>query len=294
VAVKMLSNPIVVRMAIVLFAMGLSFWIATLLLRRMRRILTEESFAVDSAPELERFPMHTYNAVIQQLKQQKHELLSVQQVERRRAKTSENISAAVLSNLSSGVLFLTTNGLVRTANAAAKSILGFASPVGMSVSEIFRDARLSSSLSPGSHETLAAAVQASLREPSLRTPGLSRSVEADYITPAGDQRILEITISPVPTPSGETLGAACLITDKTEFATIQRLQELRGEMSAEMALALRNSLATISSYAQQVAVSSDPALVRQLAVDIVSEAADLDHTIGGFLGGAKAAKAAGA
>jgi PAS domain-containing protein len=290
----MLSNPIVVRMAVVLFAMALSFWIATLLLRRMRRILTEESFAIDSAPELDQFPMHTYNAVIQQLKQQKHELLSVQQVERRRAKTSENISAAVLSNLSSGVLFLTTNGLVRTANAAAKSILGFASPVGMSVSKIFQDARLRSSFSPGSQETLAAAVQASLREPSLRTPGLSRSVEADYITPAGDQRILEITISPVPTPSGETLGAACLITDKTEFATIQRLQELRGEMSAEMALALRNSLATISSYAQQVAVSSDPTLVRQLAVDIVSEAADLDHTIGGFLAGAKAAKAAGA
>jgi PAS domain-containing protein len=290
----MLSNPIVVRMAVVLFVSAFGLWVATLLLRRMRRILTEESFAVDSVPELDQFPMHTYNAVIQQLKQQKHELLSVQQVERRRAKTSENISAAVLSNLSSGVLFLTTNGLVRTANAAAKSILGFASPVGMSVSEIFRDARLSSSLSLGSQETLAAAVQASLREPGLRTQGLSRSVEADYNTPAGDQRILEITISPVPTPSGETLGAACLITDKTEFATIQRLQELRGEMSAEMALALRSSLATISSYAQQVAVSSDPTLVRQLAVDIVSEAADLDHTIGGFLTGAKAAKAAGA
>jgi PAS domain-containing protein len=281
-------------MAVVLFVSAFGLWVATLLLRRMRRILTEESFAVDSVPELDQFPMHTYNAVIQQLKQQKHELLSVQQVERRRAKTSENISAAVLSNLSSGVLFLTTNGLVRTANAAAKSILGFASPVGMSASEIFRDARLSSSLSLGSQDTLAAAVQASLREPGLRTQGLLRSVEADYNTPAGDQRILEITISPVPTPSGETLGAACLITDKTEFATIQRLQELRGEMSAEMALALRNSLATISSYAQQVAVSSDPTLVRQLAVDIVSEAADLDHTIGGFLGGAKAAKAAGA
>ena len=290
----MLSNPIVVRMAVVLFVSAFGLWVATLLLRRMRRILTEESFAVDSVPELDQFPMHTYNAVIQQLKQQKHELLSVQQVERRRAKTSENISAAVLSNLSSGVLFLTTNGLVRTANAAAKSILGFASPVGMSVSEIFRDARLSSSLSLGSQETLAAAVQASLREPGLRTQGLLRCVEADYNTPAGDQRILEITISPVPTPSGETLGAACLITDKTEFATIQRLQELRGEMSAEMALALRSSLATISSYAQQVAVSSDPTLVRQLAVDIVSEAADLDHTIGGFLTGAKAAKAAGA
>jgi PAS domain-containing protein len=290
--VKVLSNPIVVRMAVVLFISAFGCWVATLLLRRMRRVLTEESFVIDSAPELEQFPMHTYNAVIQQLKQQKHELLSVQQVERRRAKTSENISAAVLSNLSSGVLFLTPNGLVRTANAAAKSILGFASPVGMSVSEIFRDARLSSS--PGSQETLAAAVQASLRAPVLRTQVGSRGLAADYVTPAAEPRILEVTISPVYTPSGETLGAACLITDKTEFALIQRLQELRGEMSGEMALALRNSLATISSYAQQLAVSRDPTLVRQLAVDIVSEAADLDHTIGGFLAGARAAKAAGA
>jgi len=279
----------VFRMAVVLLVTGFAFWMAILLLRRMRRVLTEESFAIDAAPELERFPMHTYNAVIQQLKQQKHELLSVQQVERRRAKTSENISAAVLSNLSSGVLFLTTNGLVRTANAAAKSILGFASPVGMSVAEIFREARVISSSSLGAREVLAAVVQGSLQAASA-----SRRAEADYVTPAGEQRILEIMISPVYTPSGETLGAACLITDKTEFALIQRLQEVRGEMSGEMALALRNSLATISSYAQQLAVSRDPTMVRQLAVDIVSEAADLDHTIGGFLAGEKAAKSAGA
>jgi PAS domain-containing protein len=282
---KLLSNPIVIRMLVVLFVSGFGFWMATLLLRRMRRILTEDSFMVDNGPELEQFPMHTYNAVIQQLKQQKHELLSVQQVERRRAKTSENISAAVLSNLSSGVLFLTTNGLVRTANAAAKSILGFASPVGMSVSEVFREARLSSST--GSQETLAAAVQASLRERSA-----SRREEADYVTPGGEERILEITISPVYGPPGEILGAACLITDKTDFALIQRLQELRGEMSGEMALALRSSVATISSYAQQLAVTRDPTMVRQLAVDIVSEADGLDHTIGGFLSGARAAKSA--
>jgi len=287
--VRVLSNPMVFRMAVVLLVTGFAFWMAILLLRRMRRVLTEESFAIDAAPELERFPMHTYNAVIQQLKQQKHELLSVQQVERRRAKTSENISAAVLSNLSSGVLFLTTNGLVRTANAAAKSILGFASPVGMSVAEIFREARVISSSSLGAREVLAAVVQGSLQAASA-----SRRAEADYVTPAGEQRILEIMISPVYTPSGETLGAACLITDKTEFALIQRLQEVRGEMSGEMALALRNSLATISSYAQQLAVSRDPTMVRQLAVDIVSEAADLDHTIGGFLAGEKAAKSAGA
>jgi len=284
--VRLLSNPMVIRMAVVLFVMGFAFWVAAMLLRRMRRLLTEESFAIEAAPELERLPMHAYNAVIQQLKQQKHELQSLQLVERRRAKTSENISAAVLSNLSSGVLFLDANGLVRTANAAAKSILGFASPVGLSFKEIFREARFSTAWSG---ETLAHAVQSS-----LRTASASRTAEADYVTPGGEQRILEFTISPVFTPSGETLGSACLFTDKTEFASIQRQQELRGEMSGEMALALRNSLATISSYAQQLAVSRDLTSVRQLAVDIVSEAADLDRRIGGFLAGGKAAKAAGA
>ena len=138
---RLLSNPIMIRMAVVLFVMGFAFWIATMLLRRMRRVLTEDSFAVEAAPELERLPMHAYNAVIQQLKQQKHELLSLQLVERRRAKTSENISAAVLSNLSSGVLFLDANGLVRTANAAAKSILGFASPVGLERLEKYLEKR---------------------------------------------------------------------------------------------------------------------------------------------------------
>src|SRR6202045_2006150 len=147
----------VIRMAVVLVVMCLAFWIATMLLRRMRRLLTEESFAIEAAPELERLPMHTYNAVIQQLKQQKHELLSLQQVERRRAKTSENISAAVLSNLSSGVLFFTPNGLVRQANASAKQTLGFASPAGMSAAEVFREAKLISA-SDGSFANLAEAV----------------------------------------------------------------------------------------------------------------------------------------
>ena len=283
---RVLSNPIIIRMVEAVFISGFALWVATLLLRRMRRILTEESFLVDATPELEQFPMHTYNAVIQQLKQQKHQLLSQQQAERRRAKTSENISAAVLSNLSSGVLFVSTNGLVRTANAAAKSILGFASPAGMSIAEIFREARPNSP--SGSEEAVAEVVKNSLGGPSA-----SQTIDARYLTPGGEERILEITISPVFTPSGETLGAACLITNQTEFAQIHKLQEERREMSAEMALALRNSLATISSYAQQVAVSRDPAQVRQLAVDIVSEAADLDHTIGGFLVSAQAKSAAG-
>src|SRR5262249_56039501 len=88
---------------------------------------------------------------------------------------------------------------------------------------------------------------------------------------------------------GGFLGAGGLIDDETELLKVRRQQELRGELSAEMALELRNSLATISGYAQQLAASRDPDLARQLAADIAAEAAHLDRTIGGFLAGARAA-----
>jgi PAS domain-containing protein len=249
--------------------------------------------------------LHTYHAVIQQLKQQKHELQSLQVAERRRARTSENISAAVLANLSSGVLFFTPNGLVRQANASAKQILGFASPTGMSAAEIFREAELISS-SQTTYANLAEAVNAGLREKTR-----FQRLEARYRTPAGKERALDITISPVHAPDSEApgaagpgmagqgvaglgvacLGVACLINDRTEVTEIRRQEELRGELSAEMALGLRNSLTTIAGYAQQLAASREPELARQLASDIAVEAAHLDRTIGGFLAGAKGARA---
>ena len=98
-------------------------------------------------------------------------------------------------------------------------------------------------------------------------------------------------MSSVQSSDTEVLGATCLINDRTEMTQIRLQQELRGEMSAEMALELRNSLTTISGYAQQLAASRDADLARQLAADIAAEAAHLDRTIGGFLAGAKAAKA---
>ena len=152
---------------------------------------------------------------------------------------------------------------------------------------MFRDAELISA-SDGSFANLAEAVDASLRE-KIRC----RQLEARYHTPAGEERTLDITVSSVQTPDTEVLGAACLINDRTEMTRIRRQQELRGEMSAEMALELRNSLTTISGYAQQLAASRDADLARQLAADIAAEAAHLDRTIGGFLASAKAARAGG-
>jgi signal transduction histidine kinase len=62
-------------------------------------------------------------------------------------------------------------------------------------------------------------------------------------------------------------------------------------MSSELAQELRNSLATIAGYAQQLACSRDQELARQLADCIAREAAQLDRTIGSFLEGARAAAA---
>jgi PAS domain S-box-containing protein len=282
-AMKLLTNPIFLRMAAVFFTAVFAFVAALLVMRRLRKGLIDEDFSLDTPRESDSLPLHTYHAVIQQLKQQKHELQSMQQSERRRAKTSESISAAMLSNLPCGVVFFTANGLIRQANSSAKNILGFASLVGMSAAELFRDADLLGS----SRTKLAEAVQAALREKSPY-----RRLEAEYVTPRGEERELEITVSSLHGPDGEALGAACLINDRTEFLQIRRQQELRGEMSAEMALELRTSLTTISGYAQQLAASRDPELARQLASDIAAEAAHLDRTIGGFLAGTAARAAA--
>jgi PAS domain-containing protein len=269
----------------VLFAAGGAFGIAIWLIRALRRnIAAEADLDTTPTPTLETLPFHLYNTVIQQLKQQKHELQVQTLTEQRRARTTENFSQAVLSNLSSGVLVFGVNGLVKQANPAAKQILGFNSPSGMSVDDIFRNATVCSSGASTANEAgnlrgrLAEEVDAVLREGSK-----CRQVEADYTTPAGKTIRIALTVSPVPSVDGGLLGVACLISDRSEFEQIRYQQQLQGEISAEMALELRTSLTTIAGYAQQLARNRDVELAPQLAADIASEAARLDRHIGGFL-----------
>jgi PAS domain-containing protein len=285
--VRLLANPLILRALLLLFATASAFVFAIWVMRRLRQnIAAESDLGSAAAPTLENLPFHLYNTVIQQLKQQKHELQVQTLAEQRRARTTENFSQAVLSNLSSGVLVFGVNGLVRQANPAAKDILGFHSPSGMSAEDIFRGAAVylpdaSAVYADGLGDTprqLAEEVNAVLREGSQ-----FRQLEADYITPAGRQLRIAVTVSPVPAVDGSVLGAACLISDRSEFERIRHQQQLHGEISAEMALELRTSLATIAGYAQQLARNGDPELAPELAADIANEAARLDRHIGGFL-----------
>jgi len=285
--VKLLANPLLLRAGFVFFATGAAFVFAIWLMRSIRKNIADEAdFNSGATPGLDALPLHLYNTVIQQLKQQKHDLQVQNQAEQRRTRTTENFSQAVLSNLNSGVVVFGLNGLVKQANPAAKTILGFSSPSSMSPEDIFRDAEVCSASSSttalgndrNSPGKLAEEIHAVLRE-----GGKCRQVEADYTSPARRKIRIAVTVSPVPASDGSLLGAACLISDRSEFEHIRHQQELQGEISAEMALDLRTSLATIAGYAQQLARSRDPELAPQLAADIASEAARLDRHIGGFL-----------
>jgi nitrogen fixation/metabolism regulation signal transduction histidine kinase len=291
--VKILGNPVLVRALIVLVCAGFFFLLGLIFIRYLRKNIDEES-AVPEGPSgsLETLPLNVYNTVIQQLKQQKHELQVQSQTEQHRARTSENFSQAVLTNLSCGVLVFGANGLVKCSNPAAKAILGFGSVNGMGAVDIFRAAKIPVAKAADTALDITHVVDevhAVLREGIKR-----RQFEVEYETPSGEKRFLAMTISQVPAVDGSLLGVACLINDLSELETIRKQRELHGEMSAEMALQLRVSLTTIAGYAQQLANNKDPELAKQIAIDISQEAAELDRNIGGFLMTKPAAKKAAA
>jgi PAS domain S-box-containing protein len=276
-------------MGIVLLSGIVAFVVGVWLIRRMRQKITEEQLT-DAAPRASDdagFTLAAYQGVIQRLKEQEKELDRLHKVERERAQVSENVSAAVLSNLPSGVLLFNPAGLVQQANQAAKSILGYASPLGLHARDLFRGVS-GVHMAPGEPETSAASLTEAVGQ-ALRQGAAFRRVEADYQTPAGERRVLGITLSPVRAPGGDTLGAACLVSDLTEITSLARQMRLRenlaalGEMSAGIAHEFKNSLATISGYAQMLATERDAETSQEFARKIAAETSSLTRIVTDFL-----------
>jgi PAS domain-containing protein len=284
--VTLLMNPTALRMGLLLFAAIAAFGLGLFAIRLLRRNLLSESDSLNSSPLApEGLPVHAYHAVIQQLKQQKHELAAQQLSDRRKAKASDTLSSTILSNLSCGVLFFNTSGLVRQGNAAARKLLGFASPVGLDVGDLFRTATLrAENNTPGSGSSVEQALA-----PALAGKSAVRGLVVNFVAPDGESHILEVSASPVLAEDASLMGTTLVLTDKTDIERIRHDQRMHQEISSELALGLRDSLTTIAGFAQQLARSRDPELARQLADGIAYEAANLDRTIGSFLGGAQAA-----
>ncbi|MGH9524877.1 MAG: two-component system sensor histidine kinase NtrB [Terriglobales bacterium] len=281
---KLLANPAFLASVMLFITAGMAFAIGVYLIRRMRKELlgtNETAPRADSAA----FAMQAYNAVIQQLKQKENELQKLRQTATERASASENISAAVLNHLASGVVLFNTNGLVQQANPSAKSLLGFGTAAGLHARDLFRGASaVRSEASEPPPATLTSAIEICLKENRV-----FRRLETDYTTPAGESRVLGITISPVAGNAGERLGAACLITDLTQVSELSRQLRMReslaamGEMSAGMAHEFKNSLATIAGYSQMLGEENTPETIREFANRIRSETTSLTRTVTEFL-----------
>lgn len=287
---NLLMNPMVLRMGLLMFVGIVAFGLGLFAIRRLRMSLVEQPDTLNPAPmAAEGLPVHAYHAVIQQLKQQKHELTTQQLSDRRKAKASDTLSTTILSNLSCGVLFFNTSGLVRQVNPAARTLLEFASPVGMNAADLFSTATLRpENNASASGLALDATVEQALA-PALSGKSVVRGLLLNYFTRNGESRVLEVTASPVLAENASLMGTTLVVTDKTDIERIRHDQKMHQETSSELALGLRDSLTTISGYAQQLACSRDPELAHQLADSIAHEAVQLDRTIGGFLGGARAA-----
>ena len=280
---RLLANPLVVRMGLGLLVSMAAFATGILGIRALRRKLVEGESPSDPLG-LTDDASYAYSAVIQNLKQQKFELQNQHAAQKRRAKTSEQITASVIANLPCGVLLIGPNGLAKQANAAARRLLGFASPLGMSPEELFRDALAI----PEAREPapLAAEVRTCLR-------GRIRSTfQSRYQTTAGDERSLSMTL--IPLTMDDAAGLACVISDETAVSQLNREKLLQSEISVEMELQLRSSLSVIRDYANRIGHEQQDAA--HLADDIAAETDRLEKVVGGFLAEpvAKRAAAAGA
>ncbi len=285
---RLLANPIVLRMLISFIVAGFALAVGVILIRKMRSEVSEETAPEPLRADDARFPLETYHAVIERLKEQEKQLQELRRAENERARASENISAALLANLPSGVLLFNAKGLVQQANPAARNILGYASMSGLHARDVFRGARLLNRAA-GEVESAVPATAVSAVEAALQNGTSSRRLETEYATPTGEDRVLGLTVSPVLASDGKSLGAACLISDLTEINRLSRQMRVRenlaslGEMSAGIAHEFKNSLATISGYAQMLSGEEQLDVVHDFARKIESETSNLARVVTDFL-----------
>jgi len=207
--VKLLANPLVLRMLLVAVSSGSLFLFGLLLVRKMRKDLAQDgSFTSGQAPG-GAFEFQAFQAVIQDLKKQQRVLQDQLRQERQQAQTQGRLQAAALETLPCGVLLLNSRLLVQQANPAAKELLGFDAPTGLRSSQIFESGRVSSD-EGGTVVAEAVAEAARVNAP-------KRGLRIVYATPAGQKRNLGIDVVPVGN-AREVRGLVCVISKDAEIS----------------------------------------------------------------------------
>ena len=219
------------------------------------------------------FMAASMQAVIQKLREQEKELETLHRRERERAQQTERLSEAVTRNMPAGLLLVNATGLITSVNPAAEIALGVRALAYRRYTEVL-----------GPDSALARLLTGCLED--ART---FRREEIEYTTPAGELRQLGVTISPILHGPRNVSGAICLLSDLTELALLQKQMHLKenlaslGELSAGIAHEFKNSLATISGYAQMIRSEASGSEIAENAERILQQTRSLTHVVTEFL-----------
>jgi PAS domain S-box-containing protein len=191
-----------------------------------------------------------------------------------RAEASERLSSGIIISLTSGLLVVDENGIVRTLNPAGAEMLGAGPSTGRGYRELLSDV-------PALAEAIGECLQSG--RPIVRRAVPIRS---------GGTSHLGLSASPIRGPHG-LQGAICLFTDLTEVMELEeqlRLQDSLarlGELTAGIAHEFRNGLATIHGYARLIDVDTLPPDVRKYVEGLREETDALTQVVTRFLGFAR-------
>jgi PAS domain S-box-containing protein len=231
--------------------------------------------------------------VIEKLRAQEKELARLHVLAQERAQDSERMTEEVTRNMPTGLLLVSATGAISSTNPAAEEALGLRPMRYRSYKEVL-----------GEDSGLAQMLTACLRDGKTIQRG-----EVEHLTADGEVRRLGVTISPIyqrarmtvrrnvsdppRKPEMKVSGALCLMSDLTELTALQKQIRWKenlaalGEMSAGIAHEFKNSLATISGYAQMIRGESKPGETRESAEKILDQTRALTHVVTEFLKFAK-------
>lgn len=254
---------------------GLLLALVVLVHKTFKEGRKSEAFVAKSprADDEASFAMAAMQGVIAKMKEQEKELVELRQDAERRARESTRLSENVLREMPNGLLVFSREGFLTTANPAVRKLLGVDTWARRRYPEIL-----------GEGSSLANHIQ-----DCLETARVVAQETVEYETADGRKLALGISLSPLRAPGGEVEGAICLVTDLTEMQQLQEQVRLKehlaalGAMSAGIAHELKNSLATISGYAQLLRDAGLSPENQEFAKKLVGETRALTQVVTDFL-----------
>ncbi|HEV2350217.1 MAG TPA: ATP-binding protein [Terriglobia bacterium] len=245
----------------------------------VHKLFQEQRQETDLAPKSPRieneasFAMAAMQGVIARMKEQEKELTELRRAAEQRAKESARISENIIREMPSGLMVFNREGFITAANPAVRIMLGV---------DTWSRRRYPEILGPQS------SLAAHIRE-CLATGKTTTRETIEYLTPRGDVRLLGMSLSSFHGAGGELDGAVCLLSDLTETRQLQEQIRLKehlaalGTMSAGIAHEFKNSLASISGYAQLLRDGNLSQTQRDCAEKIVNEIRSLTRVVTDFL-----------